>query len=45
MWVDPVRAPLSFILSTPWLGSQFDVKNKLPFTTTGEGVVRLKSTA
>jgi len=32
-------------LSTPWLGSQFDVKNRLPLTTTGVGVTSEKSIA
>lgn len=45
MWVEPVRAPVSFRLSTPWLGSQFGVKNRLPLNTTGDGVVSAKSIA
>ena len=43
--VDPVRAPVSFKLSTPWLGSQFGVKNRLPLKTAGVGVVSAKSMA
>jgi hypothetical protein len=40
-----VVAPLSFILSTPPVGSQFGVKNRLPFRTTGAGVDSKKSIA
>ena len=43
--VDRVTEPKSFILSAPWLASQFAVKNRLPCTVTGADVVSAKSIA
>jgi len=45
MCPDPVSEPLSFILSIPWLGSQFAAKKRLPWTGTGAVVVNAKSMA
>lgn len=42
---DPVNLPKSFMLSIPWLASQFGAKNRLPCTVTGVDVDNAKSIA